>query len=217
MIWQKAIRKGKEKDMKMSGSGSARGRNEWGKAMSRCAIIALAAVFLFPFAARGEKKLVDDSEYKDKEFKKCNISDYSKMVDGDDIGWVWVDPSVQLAKYRVKVGKVENKSEIRSKSLVTTVKSTFSSYFDDMESKGGNGTLTADVCIYMAENFSAGKAWIPFAGGHQMQAGLGVEMVLRDGKSRTIAIFRHSAREGAQIEAAAQEVAGDLVKYISKH
>jgi hypothetical protein len=50
-----------------------------------------------------------------------------------------------------------------------------------------------------------------------MQAGLGVEMVLRDGKSRTVAKFRHSAREGAQIEAAAQEVAGDLVKYISKH
>jgi hypothetical protein len=123
----------------------------------RCAVIALAAVFLFPFAAMGEKKLVDDSEYNDKEFKKCNISDYSNMVDGDDISWVWVDPSVQLARYRVKVGKVDNKSEIRSKSLVTTVKSTFSSYFGDMETKGSNGTFTADVCIYMAENFARAR------------------------------------------------------------
>ena len=203
--------------MKTYGTRTARSLKEWDKTMYRCAIIALAAVFLFPFTAMGEKKLVDDSEYKDKDFKKCNISDYGKMVEGDDIGWVWVDPSVKLAGYMMKVGKVENKSEIRSKSLVTTVKSTFSSYFGDMETKGGSGTLTADVCIYMAENFSAGKAWIPFAGGHQMQAGLGVEMVLRDGKNRTVAKFRHSAREGAQIEAAAQEVAGDLVKYISKH
>jgi len=203
--------------METFGTRAAGNRNEWDKAIFRCAIIALAAVFLFPFTAMGEKKLVDDSEYKDKDFKKCNISDYSKMVDGDDIGWVWVDPSVKLAGYMMKVGKVENKSEIRSKSLVTTVKSTFSSYFGDMETKGGSGTLTADVCIYMAENFSAGKAWIPFAGGHEMQAGLGVEMVVRDGKNRTVAKFRHSAREGAQLEAAAQEVAGDLVKYISSH
>jgi hypothetical protein len=203
----------------MNGLGPQKvfGRDLHHKALVLCALTALAAVALCPAAAMAEKKLTDDSEYSDKDFRKCIISDYGNMVDGDDISWVWVDPSVKLARYRVKVGKVDNKSEIRSKSLVSTVKSTFSSYFADMDTKGGNGTLSADVCIYMAENFSAGKAWIPFAGGHQMQAGLGVEMVLRDGKGRTVAKFRHSAREGAAIEAAAQEVAGDLVKYISHH
>lgn len=187
------------------------------KAMFRCAIIALAALVLFPISAMAEKKLIEDSEYSDKDFKRCNITDYSNMVDGDDISWVWVDPSVQLARYRVKMGKVDNKSDMRSKSLVSKVRSTFSSYFADMDVKGSSGTLTADVCIFMAENFSAGKAWIPFAGGHQMQAGLGVEMLLRDSRGRTLAKIRHSAREGAAIEAAAQEVAGDLVKYISNH
>jgi hypothetical protein len=42
-----------------------------------------------------------------------------------------------------------------------------------------------------------------------------MEMVLRDAKNRTVGKFRHSAREGIQIEAAAQEVVGDLIKYIA--
>jgi hypothetical protein len=192
-------------------------QNEWRKVILKGAVIALITAFFTPFTVFGAKKLVDDGEYTDKDFKKCNISDYSDMVDGDDISWVSTGLPAQLSQYKLKVGKVENKSDIRSKSLVSSVKSTFSSYFTDMDTKGEKGTLTADICIYMAENFVAGKAWIPFVGGHQMQAALGVEMVLHDGKNRTVAKFRHSAREGLQIEQAAQEVAGDLVKYISNH
>lgn len=188
------------------------------RVFSRGIGILIAALVLVPSVAfPSPKKLVDDSEYSDKEFRKCNILDYSNMVDGDDIRWVWTDPSVKLASYRIKEGNVENKSEMRSKSMLKTVKDVFSDTFADMEEKGEKGTLTADICIYEAENFSAGKAWIPFVGGHEMQAGLGVEMVLRDGKGKVVAKFRHSAREGAQVENAAQEVAGDLMKYIGDH
>ncbi len=177
----------------------------------------LSATLLFAATPAGAERLVDSGEFKDKDFRKCSIADYTGMEEGDDINWVWTDPSVKLASYKLKVGKVENKSELRSKSLVESVRSIFTETFEDMDIKGGNGTLTADICIYEAEHFSAGKAWIPFVGGHQMQAGMGVEMVLRDGKNRTVAKFRHSAREGAEIAAAAQEVAGDLVKYIGDH
>ena len=150
-------------------------------------------------------KLVDSSDYSDKDFKKCIITDYTDMVDGDDIQWVWTDPAIKLSQYDLKVGKVENKSKVRSKSLVESVKSVFSETFADRDSKGGSGTLTADICVYEAEHFSAGKAWIPFVGGHEMQAGMGVEMVLRNGKNKTVAKFRHSAREGAEIEAATRK------------
>ncbi len=178
-------------------------------------VFILAAILLVPAVALGsEKRLVDDGEYKDN-FRKCIISDYSNMVDGGDVHWVWVDPSVKLSGYKLKEGKVENKSEIRSRSMVDMVKNLVKDTFADMEGKE-KGTLTADVCIYWAENFSGGKAWIPFVGGHQMQAGIGMEWVLRDGK-RTVAKFRHDAREGVQIEAAAQEVVGDLMKYIGDH
>jgi hypothetical protein len=162
-------------------------------------------------------KLTESNDYSDKDFRKCSITDYSDMVDGGDVQWVWVDPSETLSKYIIKLGTVENKSQIRSKSMVESVKGIFRDTFADMDVKGAKGTLTAALCIYEAENFSAGKAWIPFVGGHQMQAGLGVEMVLRKGGNKIVAKFRHSAREGAQIEAATQEVVGDLTKYLSAH
>jgi hypothetical protein len=181
-------------------------------------VILAAFLLLIPTVALSSpKKLVDDSEYSDKDFHKCIIKDYSDMVDGDDIRWVWTDSAVKLAGFKIKEGKVENKSDMHSRSMLETVKNVFKDTFADMEGKGNNGTLTADICVYEAENFSAGKAWIPFVGGHEMQAGLGVEMVLHDGKGKIVAKFRHSAREGAQIENAAQEVAGDLMKYIGDH
>jgi hypothetical protein len=181
-------------------------------------LILASLLLLIPAVAfSSPNKLVDDSEYSDKDFRKCIIKDYSDMVDGDDIKWVWIDPSVSLAGYKIKEGKLENKSDMHSKSMLKTVKDVFSDTFADMAGKGGKGTLTADICVYEAENFSAGKAWIPFVGGHEMQAGLGVEMLLHDAKGKLVAKFRHSAREGAQIENAAQEVAQDLMKYIGDH
>jgi hypothetical protein len=180
-------------------------------------VLIAALLFIPTVAISSPKKLVNDSEYSDKDFRKCIIKDYSDMVDGDDIRWVWTDPAVKLAGYKIREGKVENKSDMHSKSMLRTVKDVFSDTFSDMEGKGGSGTLTADICVYEAENFSGGKAWIPFVGGHEMQAGVGVEMVLRNGKGKVVAKFRHSAREGAQIENAAQEVAGDLMKYIDDH
>jgi hypothetical protein len=192
--------------------------NNGGLKAASGSIIFFLAILLIPAVAFcSPKKLVNDSEYKEKDFRKCNISDYSDMVDGDDIKWVWTDPAVKLAGYRIKEGKVENKSGMRSRSMLETVKNVFKDTFADMEAKGDKGTLTADICIFEAENFSGGKAWIPFVGGHEMQAGVGVEMVLRDARNRTVGKFRHSAREGAQIENAAQEVAGDLIKYIGDH
>ena len=187
------------------------------KAASGSIIFFLAILMIPVVAFSSPKKLVDDNDYTDKDFRKCSISDYSDMVDGDDIKWVWTDPAVKLSGYKIKEGKVENKSAMRSKSMVETVKNVFRDTFADMEAKGGKGTLTADICIYEAENFSGGKAWIPFVGGHEMQAGVGVEVILRDAKNRVVGKFRHSAREGVQIENAAQEVVGDLMKYIGDH
>ncbi len=188
-----------------------------GKYFRRISSIVAAALMVSATAVSASDKLVDSSDYSDKDFNKCIITDYSDMVDGDDIQWVWTDPTVKLSQYNLKVGKVENKSKIRSKSLVGAVKSTFEETFADRDSKGESGTLTADICIYEAEHFSAGKAWIPFVGGHEMQAGMGVEMILRNGSKKTVAKFRHSAREGAEIDAATQEVANDLLEYLSDH
>ena len=175
-------------------------------------------ITIFPISAFcSSDRFVDSDDYKDKGFTKCIITDYSDLVKGEDIDWAWISPSQQLSKYAIKVGTAENKSDHRSKSLVEKLISTFKDSFEDRGAKEGNGTLTANLCIYEVQEFSPGKAWIPFVGGHQMQAGVGVEMVLVDQDGKTVGKFRDFARRGSMVEAAVEAVAEDMTKYVNKH
>lgn len=184
----------------------------------RGVFLIVTIALIFPFSAFcSSDRFVDSDDYKDKGFNKCIISDYSDLVKGDNVDWVWASPTLQLSHYMLKVGTAENRSDHRSKALVEAMKAAFKDSFADKEAKESNGTLTANLCIYEVQDFNPGKAWIPFVGGHQMQAGVGVEMILvnRDGKA--VAKFRHFARRGTVAEAAVEEVAGDLTKYITNH
>jgi hypothetical protein len=162
------------------------------------------------------KKLIETSDYSDKDFRKCNITDYSDMVEGDDVDWVWVKQGETLSQYKLKVGGFENKSDMRSKSLVDQSKNIFKDAFADSDVKSDK-TLVADICIYDAQNMNMAKAYIPFVGAHQMQAGMGIEMLLINKDNTPVAKLRHFARKGMQLEVAAQEATSDLLKYIYKH
>lgn len=187
------------------------------KAVTKCIFLFSLLVMLIPMSAFcSPERFVDSSDYKDKDFVKGCISDYSDLVKGDDIDWVWISPGTVLANYKISIGKFENEAEDLRSSHVEGVKNTY----DEILSKvRGNGkeVLTADICIYEFQKFSAGKAWIPFAGGHQMQAGIGVEMILKDKRGKTVAKFRDMSRNGTQPEDAADESATNLKKYIDKH
>jgi hypothetical protein len=160
------------------------------------------------------EKLVDSDEYKGKDFLKGCITDYKELAKGDGIDWVWLAPGVTLADYSLTIAKFENKTEEIRSAQLEDIKSVFKEFLGKL--KGSKGTLSANICIYEVQKFSPGKAWIPFAGGHQMQAGVGVEMILSD-KGKTVARFRHFARNGSRLEDAAEETATDLKKYVSKH
>lgn len=178
-----------------------------------CLVLIILAVF--PLTALcGSSRFVESDDYKDKDFKKGVISDYSDLNKGDDINWLWTMPDIKLSDYKIKIEKFENLADELRKSQFDDIKNTFNELFGKL--KGDKATLSADLCVYEVQKFSMGKAWIPFAGGHQMQAGAGIEMVLKD-NGKAVAKFRHFAREGTKIEDAAQEVAEDLKKYISKH
>ncbi len=163
----------------------------------------------------GRDKLVESSDYKDKDFKKGCISDYSDLEEGEDISWVWVAPGIKLTDYKVVITSFDDISEELKKTQLKEMKELFKETFETL--KGTKGTLNATVCIYEIQKFSAGKAWIPFAGGHQMQAGLGAEVILKTSDNKVVAKFRHFAREGAQVEQAAEEVADDLKKFIKEN
>lgn len=179
------------------------------------AVVFMLAV-LSPLAAFcGSDRFVDSDDYKDKSFKKGILVDYNDLIKGDDIEWVWISPGVKLSDYKYSIEKFEDATEDLGKTTFNEIKSAFNDVFGKI--KGDKGVLTADISIYDAQKFSYGKAWIPFAGGHQMQAGLGVEMLLKDKKGKTVAKIRHFAREGNAIEQAGEEVATDIKKYITRN
>jgi len=99
---------------------------------------------------------------------------------------------------------------------VEEVKSIYKEIFSKLKGSGA-GVLTADICIYEFQKFSAGKAWIPFAGGHQMQAGMGVEIILRNREGAVVAKIRDMARSGMNPTDAADESASNIRKHLEKH
>ncbi|MGC1401389.1 MAG: hypothetical protein WA974_00495 [Thermodesulfobacteriota bacterium] len=194
------------------------GNKMWTKVfVSFFCLILVLAVLIPSMALSSSDRLVDEKEYKDKDFHKGIITDYTDMVKGDDVDWVWVKPGENLSQYKIKVGTLENKSDTRSKSLSDSVKRIFTDYFSDYESKGSKGTLTAELCITEVQEYSQGKAWIPFTGGRLAQAGIGIEMVLRDSRNEIIAKLRHFDRRGSDVRGEAEDVASHMVQYISRH
>jgi DNA-binding protein Fis len=198
-------------------SGIAFGGKGWYRSLFQYICLVFVIAVLFPSAAisRSADKLVDDDEYKDKEFHRGIITDYSDMVRGDEVNWSWFKPGDKLSDYNVKVTSIENKSDMRSRVFADSVKSIFEDYLANM--KGTRGTLTADLCITEVQEYSPGKAYIPFAGGHQMQAGIGMEIVLRDQSGNIVAKLRDFERRGSDPKQAAEEVAGRMAKEMRKH
>ncbi|HUL00133.1 MAG TPA: hypothetical protein VLX29_04680 [Nitrospirota bacterium] len=193
------------------------GNERWHKSLVRVLYLVFVMAVLFPSSAfpKSANKLVDDDEYKDKDFHRGIITDYSDMVKGDEVNWEWVKPEEKISDYTVKISSMDNKSDMRSKEFSDSVKSIFADYFAD--TKGAKGTLRADLCITEVQPFSPGKAWIPFIGGHQMQAAVGMEVVFHDQNGNVVAKFRDFEREGTDPKQAAEKVAAQTAKEIHKH
>ena len=203
--------------MLMNTSGITKGGKRWHEVLVRIIYLVFVMAVLLPSSAlpKSADKLVDDDEYKDKDFHRGIITDYSDMVKGNEVNWIWVKPAEKISDYTVKIRSMENKSDMRSKEFSDSVKSIFADYFAD--TKGTKGTLNADLCITEVQTFSPGKAWIPFVGGHQMQAAVGMEVVLHDQSGNIVAKLRDFEREGTDPKQAAEKIAAQTAKEIRKH
>lgn len=186
-------------------------------AMMKYVCIGLVVVLLSPLAALcAPERLVDSVDYKDKGFQKGCISDYSNLVRGDDADWLWINPGVKLANFKIVLGKFENKSEDIRSSQLDELKNIYKETFDKIKGDG-QGALTADMCVYDYQKFSPGKAWIPFVGGHQMQAGIGSEVILKDKGNKIIAKVRIMSRAGSSLIEATEENASHLKLFFTKN
>lgn len=179
-------------------------------------VCALFLLMLLPLSALcGSDKFTDSDDYKDKNFKKGIIGDYTDLKEAKEVSWAWVAPEIKLADYKVEVESFENATDDVGKSQLSSMKAIFKEGMERL--KGSKGTLSAKISVYEVQKYSPGKAWIPFAGGHQMQAGVGIEVLLKDKSGKTVAKIRHFAREGIAFETATEETADDLRKFINNN
>ena len=184
-------------------------------------VVRMVPIFIILFALAplasfaGSDRFVDSDDFREKSFKKGILADYTELEKGKNIDWVWLEKGITLSDYKVSMGSIEDGTDELGKAQLNELKAIFN---DSLEKqKGSKGTLKADFNVYELQKFSPGKAWIPFAGGHEMQAGIGVEILLKDKGGKVRAKIRHFARNGATFESAAQETANDIRKYLSNN
>jgi len=176
----------------------------------------VTGIFSPDLYAGRKDKLVNSDDYKE-DFEKGIIDDYSEMVEGDGIEWCYIADGVKLSSYKIKVNKFKNMSDITSKSMQETLEDSLPDAIERAGGKANKGTLTTENAIYWAERASAGKKWIPYAGGHLGQAGVGVEMIFKDSSGKIVALLRHSGRQGESVDDAAEEIADDIANWISEN
>lgn len=140
------------------------------------------------------------------------IEDYSDMVHGD-LEWIWVAPGVRISDYQIDVAEFENLSEAYDGDLMDTLNQGMVKAFQRMSTGEKKGTLTTQNAVYWADRSNSAKRWIPFAGSHVAQAGIGIEMVFRDAEGNVVAKLRHSGREGSRLSDAAWELIDEVADW----
>ena len=167
----------------------------------------LMAVLLIVVATPVMAAGVDPEELD--EYGRGIIEDYSNMEHGQ-LEWVWVAPGVKISDYRIDVGEFENLSEAYDGNMMDTLNEGMQKAFGKLSAGDKKGTLATQNAVYWAERANSAKRWIPFAGSHVAQAGLGIEMIFRDSEGNIVAKIRHSGREGERLSDAAWELIDEV-------
>ncbi|MDX1583834.1 MAG: hypothetical protein R3338_09570 [Thermoanaerobaculia bacterium] len=150
------------------------------------------------------------------EYGKGIIEDYSNMEHGD-LEWVWIAPGINLSEYKIDVGEFENLSEAYDGDMMETLNEGMRKALERMAPDSPKGTLTTENAVFWAERANSAKRWIPFAGGHVAQAGVGLEMVFRNSEGEVVAKLRHSGREGSRLSDAAWELIDEIADWAHSH
>jgi hypothetical protein len=180
--------------------------------------VGLVVLVATPALAKRDR-FVDKDEYKKRERPlNCAITDYADMMEGDGIDWVWIAPSARIGTPGpVEIKPIKNVSDVTDPELAGKVEADFKMAFDRIGKTAGKGGQTMTACIYWVERADMGRAFVPFAGGHLAQAGVGIELTLSDASGTPIAKIRQDARQGSQPSEAAADVVDRIANYIREH
>lgn len=146
------------------------------------------------------------------------IQNYDDMSEGGHIEWIWVAPGTNLSKYRFEVKGVENLTTSVDDDMGEVMEKVLPRALARSTKVGADAPLlTVDGAIYWAQRANRAKLWIPYAGGHLAQAGVGIELVFKDASGNVVATLRHSGREGDKLEDAANELVEEINGFIRSH
>lgn len=174
--------------------------------------IALVLLCGFAYASAGTAA-VDEENLE--EFGTGIIEDYGNMHETDSIEWIWIAPGVVLHDYRFEVAPVRNITAYEDADMEDVINASLTRVLGRIGSTDPDaGLLRVESAIYWAERGSNKKMWIPYAGGHLAQAGVGVELVFRDAAGSVVAKLRHSGREGDRLRDAAEELVDDIRRFV---
>ena len=181
--------------------------------------VVLAVLLVAAPALAKKDRFVDKDEYKKRERAlNCAITDYGDMMEGDGIDWVWVNPSARVGSPGpVEIKPLKNVSDVTDTELASKVEADFKAAFQRIGKTIGKGGETVNTCIYWVERADVGRSFVPFAGGHLAQAGVGIELTITDASGVTIAKIRQDAREGMQPSDAAAKVVDIIANYVRGH
>jgi len=174
-----------------------------------------AACVLLAERALAAERFPDSDEAKEPAYKTgCVITDYADMTSGDGVNWVWIAPGTKLGGAgNVQVATVKNISDVTDAALAGNVESNFKQALERTGKTVAPGGLEIVSCIYWVERANTGKMFIPFAGGHLAQAGVGIELIVKDPSGATVAKIRHDGRSGSAPSDAAAAVVDDIANY----
>jgi hypothetical protein len=190
------------------------------RGVGRTMCLALALAFLLAGARpAAAEKFSDSDEAKEGQYKTgCVITDYSDVTTGDGVNWVWLAPDAKLGgPGNVEIVSVKNISDVTDAALAGTVESDFKQAFARVGKTVAPGGLKITSCVYWVERANTAKMFIPFAGGHLAQAGIGIELIVVDASGRTVSKIRHDGRNGAAPSAAAGAVVDDIANFSRAH
>lgn len=150
-----------------------------------------------------------------KEYGRGIIQDYSDMKETDDIEWIWVAAGTRLSEYAFDVQPFENLTAFADDDMEDVFATKLPKTLKRLGPKDEAAPrLKVDGAIYWAQRANRSKWWIPYAGAHLAQAGVGIELVFTNADGQVVCKIRHSGREGDALESAAEELMDDVAQYI---
>jgi len=184
-----------------------------------CKKVSLTSIVVFILLLWSVSAFSADVLTKDRDFMDPDegvwgfIPDYTDMIEGDDVDWIWTKPGVNLTQYKtVEVPEFENlwkETDVTAQDLLTrNMKDGLSRRLGlTVVDKNADITVKGAMVDYFLGN-TAARIWVGYGAGEPL---VEVEIYVVDNKTKEIiSKVRHQAIDST-IESAIAETVSDII------